>query len=58
MSQVDADFKLQDLKKACKELELKGKAYKKRLDDLHIKMSKHMEQYALIYKPYPTTRHL
>lgn len=56
MPQVDADFKLQDLKKAYKELEMKGKGYKKRLDDLHIALSEHMEQYASIYKLYPTTR--
>ncbi|KAI8533943.1 hypothetical protein RHMOL_Rhmol10G0050100 [Rhododendron molle] len=43
-SEVDADFKLQDLKKAYKELEMKGKGYKKRLDDLHIALSEHMEQ--------------
>lgn len=56
MPQVDADFKLQDLKKAYKELEMKGKGYKKRLDDLHIALLEHMEQYASIYKLYPTTR--
>ncbi|KAE9449289.1 hypothetical protein C3L33_18819, partial [Rhododendron williamsianum] len=43
-SEVDADFKLQDLKKAYKELEMNGKGYKKRLDDLHIALSEHMEQ--------------
>ncbi|PSS30465.1 Structural maintenance of chromosomes protein [Actinidia chinensis var. chinensis] len=43
-SEVDADYKLQDMKKAYKELEMKGKGYKKRLDDLHIAFLKHMEQ--------------
>ncbi|XP_059670338.1 structural maintenance of chromosomes protein 4-like [Cornus florida] len=43
-SEVDADYKLQDLKKVCKELEMKGKGYKKRLDDMHVALSKHMEQ--------------
>ncbi|KAL1538699.1 Structural maintenance of chromosomes protein 4 [Salvia divinorum] len=43
-SQVDAEYKLQDKRKACKDLEIKGKAYTKRLDDLQISISKHMEQ--------------
>ncbi|KAL6960771.1 Structural maintenance of chromosomes protein 4 [Sarracenia purpurea var. burkii] len=43
-SEVDADYKLQDMKKTFKELEMKGKGYKKRLDDLHIAFLKHMEQ--------------
>ncbi|XP_042019712.1 structural maintenance of chromosomes protein 4-like [Salvia splendens] len=43
-SQVDAEYKLQDKRKACKELEIKGKAYKKRLDDLEISISKHLDQ--------------
>ncbi|XP_057769491.1 structural maintenance of chromosomes protein 4-like [Salvia miltiorrhiza] len=43
-SEVDAEYKLQDKRKACKELEIKGKAYKKKLDDLEIALSKHMEQ--------------
>ena len=33
------------MKKQYKELELKGKGYKKRLDDLEIALIKHMEQY-------------
>lgn len=33
------------MKKQYKELELKGKGYKKRLDDLEIALTKHMEQY-------------
>lgn len=45
MSQVDADFKLQDMKKLGKELELKEKGYKKRLADLQTALIKHMEQY-------------
>ncbi|KAK7841081.1 structural maintenance of chromosomes protein 4, partial [Quercus suber] len=40
-SEVDAEYKLQDIKKAYKELELKARGYKKRLDNLLIK---HMEQ--------------
>ncbi|KAI4389054.1 hypothetical protein MLD38_001318 [Melastoma candidum] len=43
-SEVDADFKLQDLKKAYKELELKQKGYQKRLDDLQVSLAKHLEQ--------------
>ncbi|KAH6791155.1 structural maintenance of chromosome 3 [Perilla frutescens var. frutescens] len=43
-SEVDAEYKLQDKKKACKELEIRGKAYKKKLDDLEVALSKHMEQ--------------
>lgn len=34
------------MKKVCKELEMKGKGFKKRLDDLHVALSKHIEQYA------------
>lgn len=44
MVQVDAEYKLQDKKKACKELEIKGKGYKKKLDDLQVALLKHMEQ--------------
>lgn len=44
MVQVDADYKLQDMKKAYKELDIKGKGYKKKLDDLQIALKKHMEQ--------------
>ncbi|XLT40970.1 hypothetical protein HN873_072262 [Arachis hypogaea] len=43
-SEVDADFKLKDMKKACKELEMRGKGYKKRLDELQTTISKHLEQ--------------
>ncbi|KAF5961825.1 hypothetical protein HYC85_003034 [Camellia sinensis] len=43
-SEVDVDYKLQDMKKAYKELDMKGKGYKKRLDDLHMASLKHMEQ--------------
>lgn len=42
--QVDAEFKLQDMKKMFKELEMKGKGYKKRLDELETSISKHLEQ--------------
>lgn len=44
LAQVDADYKLQDTKKAFKELEMKGKGFKKRLDDLHVAIVKHLEQ--------------
>ncbi|KAK8334912.1 hypothetical protein V6Z11_A09G019200 [Gossypium hirsutum] len=43
-SEVDADFKLHDMKKMYKELEMKGKGYKKKLNDLEISLQKHMEQ--------------
>ncbi|KAL4334978.1 hypothetical protein GQ457_07G002810 [Hibiscus cannabinus] len=43
-SEVDADFKLQDMKKIYKELEMKGKGYKKRLNELENSLQKHMEQ--------------
>lgn len=43
--QVDADFKMQDMKKTLKELEMKGKGYKKRLDELETAITKHLEQY-------------
>lgn len=42
--QVDADYKLQDKKRACKELEIMGKGYKKKLDNLQVAILKHMEQ--------------
>lgn len=45
--QVDADFKLKDMKKAYKELEMKGKGYKKRLDELQTAIHKHLEQYVM-----------
>jgi hypothetical protein len=45
MAQVDADYKLQDMKKAYKELELKGNGFRKKLDDLKNALIKHMEQY-------------
>ncbi|ESR44392.1 hypothetical protein CICLE_v10010934mg [Citrus x clementina] len=43
-SEIEADYKLQDLKRAYKELEMRGKGYKKRLDDLQITLLKHLEQ--------------
>ncbi|XP_034707420.1 structural maintenance of chromosomes protein 4 [Vitis riparia] len=43
-SEVDADYKLQDMKKLYKELEMKGKGYKKKLDELQVALVKHMEQ--------------
>jgi len=45
--QVDAEFKLKDMKKAYKELEMKGKGYKKRLDDLQTALHRHIEQYVI-----------
>lgn len=42
--QVDAEYKLEDMKKIYKELEVKGKGYKKRMNDLQVSLSKHMEQ--------------
>lgn len=43
-SEVDADFKLKDMKKLYKDLEMKAKGYKKRLGDLQISVAKHIEQ--------------
>ncbi|KAJ7970989.1 Structural maintenance of chromosomes protein [Quillaja saponaria] len=43
-TEVDADYKLKDMKKVYTELELKGKGYKKRLDDLQDAVRNHMEQ--------------
>lgn len=45
-TEVDADFKLKDMKKLCKEMEMKGKGYNKKLDDLQNALKKHMEQIA------------
>lgn len=45
--QVDADFKLKDMKKAYKEFEMKEKGYKKRLDELQTAIHKHLEQYVI-----------
>lgn len=52
MKQVDADFKLKDMKKLCKEMETKGKGYNKKLDDLQNALKKHMEQYDMPPSPY------
>ncbi|KZV54600.1 structural maintenance of chromosomes protein 4 [Dorcoceras hygrometricum] len=43
-TEVDADYKLQDMKKTCKELDIKGKGYKNKIDHLQVLFSKHMEQ--------------
>ncbi|XP_022883355.1 structural maintenance of chromosomes protein 4-like [Olea europaea var. sylvestris] len=43
-SEVDVDYKLQDMKKAFKELEIKGKGYKVKSGELQIALSKHLEQ--------------
>ena len=42
--QVDADYKLQDLKKMLKELEIKEKGYNEKLKNLNKTLSNHMEQ--------------
>lgn len=49
ITQVDAEFKFQEMKKMYKELEIKGNGYKKRLDDLEIALQKHMEQYVSLW---------
>ncbi|XP_030513204.1 structural maintenance of chromosomes protein 4 [Rhodamnia argentea] len=43
-SEVDSAYNLQDMKNKYKELELKAKSYQKRLDDLQVALTKHMEQ--------------
>ncbi|CAI8608890.1 unnamed protein product [Vicia faba] len=43
-SEIDADYKLKEMKKAYKELEIKGKGYRKRLDELQAAVIKHLEQ--------------
>ncbi|KAJ9564038.1 hypothetical protein OSB04_000004 [Centaurea solstitialis] len=43
-SEVDADYKLQDMLKMFKELESKAKGYRKKVEDLNNALSKHMEQ--------------
>ncbi|CAN0924358.1 Structural maintenance of chromosomes protein 4 [Linum grandiflorum] len=43
-SEVDTDFKLKDLKRGYKELQIRGKGYAKKLDDLHNAITLHMEQ--------------
>lgn len=42
--QVDADYKLKDMKKLYKDLEIKGKGYSKKIDDLHNAITKQLEQ--------------
>lgn len=49
ITQVDADYKLQDLKRSYKELEMKGKGYNKRLNDLQMAIVKHLEQYVGLF---------
>lgn len=44
MLQVDAEYKLQDMKKLCMEWEMKGKGYQKRLDDIKMDLVKQIEQ--------------
>ncbi|GAB4831650.1 hypothetical protein Ancab_005662 [Ancistrocladus abbreviatus] len=46
-SEVDADLKLKDMRKLFKELEIKEKGYKKKLDDLQNSIIKHMEQISI-----------
>ncbi|KAK1259586.1 Structural maintenance of chromosomes protein 4 [Acorus gramineus] len=43
-AEVDAEYKLQDMKKLSKEWEMKGKGFKKRLADIQRDLTKHMEQ--------------
>uniref|UniRef100_A0A0A9CLT2 Uncharacterized protein n=1 Tax=Arundo donax TaxID=35708 RepID=A0A0A9CLT2_ARUDO len=43
-SEVDAEYKLQDIKKLAKEWEMKVKAFRKRLDDIESNLIKHMDQ--------------
>ncbi|VFQ90359.1 unnamed protein product [Cuscuta campestris] len=43
-SEVDADYKLQDMKKVYKELEQKGSGYEKKLGELGTALSKHLDQ--------------
>ncbi|GMH05121.1 hypothetical protein Nepgr_006961 [Nepenthes gracilis] len=43
-SEVDADFKLKDMKKLHKELEMKDKGYRKKLESLQNSIVKHEEQ--------------
>ncbi|CAA7406929.1 unnamed protein product [Spirodela intermedia] len=43
-AEVDAQYKLQDVKKLSKDWEMKSKGYKKKLDELHISLSRHLEQ--------------
>ncbi|KAK9698350.1 hypothetical protein RND81_08G098000 [Saponaria officinalis] len=45
-TEVDAEFKLRDMKKVCKEMEIKEKGYGKKLDSLQNAILKHMEQIA------------
>lgn len=45
-TEVDVDFKLKDMKKLHKEMEMKGRGYNKKLDDLQNATMKHMEQIA------------
>ncbi|KAK9109610.1 hypothetical protein Sjap_017670 [Stephania japonica] len=43
-SEVDADYKLQDVKKLYKEWEMKEKAFKNKLSDIQNELVKHLEQ--------------
>lgn len=45
LTQIDAEDKLKDMKRSDRELEMKGKGYKKRLHDLQNDLMKHLEQY-------------
>ncbi|XP_077210100.1 structural maintenance of chromosome 3 [Tasmannia lanceolata] len=45
-AEVDAEYKLQDIKKLSKEWEMKRKSYNKRLDDIKMSLSKQLEQIA------------
>ncbi|XP_074324922.1 structural maintenance of chromosomes protein 4 [Apium graveolens] len=43
-SEVDADYKLKDMKKLYKDLEVKGKGYSKKIDDFQNAINKQLEQ--------------
>ncbi|KMZ71392.1 Structural maintenance of chromosomes protein [Zostera marina] len=43
-AEVDSEYKLQDMKKLCKEWEMKRKELVKRLDDIKVELSNHMQQ--------------
>lgn len=42
--QVDAEYKLKDMKKLYKDLDIKGKGYSKKIDDLDNAITKQLEQ--------------
>lgn len=44
MSQDNAEFELEDMKRKYKDLKFEGKAYKDKLDKLQAALTKHMNQ--------------